>query len=233
MTIYNSLCRSPGVRRSTAKAGPPQIIALKHKIAFFQPALCIGGVSIYFQDYFDGHSTHRLALATMSYNADRERVEQVTQGGTKRYIIGQGQVLSEYDGSGNWKFNYIYANGRRIARQAPYYWDDRWFHNDMLGSARVLPEESEYPIWKRHHYPFGQAPSPAVGEDRAATGSANEYKFAGKEDDGHGLYNSGARYYDPQLGAVPRLWRASTQLDPLSASGNQVARRTLRLLKGP
>ena len=190
MTIYNSLCRSPGVRRSTAKAGPSQIIALKHKIAFFQPALCIGGVSIYFQDYFDGHSTHGLALATMSYNADRERVEQVTQGGTKRYIIGQGQVLSEYDGSGNWKFNYIYANGQRVARKAPYFWDDRWFHNDMLGSARVLTEESEYPIWKRDYYPFGQ--------DLAGTASGDEYKFTGKEDDGYGLYYFGARYYDPR-----------------------------------
>jgi RHS repeat-associated protein len=69
-----------------------------------------------------------------------------------------------------------------------------YYHNYILGSARRM---TSYSTWERHYYPFGQ--------DRSATGSGNEYKFTGKEED---VYYFGARFYDPELGR----W---TQVDPL------------------
>ncbi len=160
----------------------------------------------YYEDHFDGPIIDSQPLATIKHNPSTapstsfrawlragsagERVEQVTPGGTKRYIMGQGQVMSEYNGSGSLIYNYIYANGKRIARKKGGNID--YYHNDMLGSARRMTSVSG---WERDYYPFGQ--------DRAATGSGNEYKFTGKEDDGHGLYYFGARYYDPELGRCP------------------------------
>ena len=105
----------------------------------------IGGVSIYFQDHFDDPITHSQPLAMMKYNPSTalragyagERVEQVTPEGTKRYIMGQGWVMSEHDGSGNLIYNYISANGKRTARRTNGGNID-YYHNDRLGSARAL-----------------------------------------------------------------------------------------------
>ena len=125
----------------------------------------------------------------------------MTHNETTRSIRGQGQVLAEYDGSGTWLYNYIYANGRKVGRDATGTANDRWYHNDMLGSARQMSANGGY-SWTRDYYPFGS--------DRNATGTGNDFKFTGQEEDGElGLYYYGARYYDPALGRF-------TQVDPLA-----------------
>jgi RHS repeat-associated protein len=70
-----------------------------------------------------------------------------------------------------------------------------YFHNDQIGSARLLSEGYGYPVWQGTFTPFGQEVSPQI--------TTNHYKFNGKERgeaaEG-GLDYFGARYYSSTIG---------------------------------
>ena len=173
--------------------------------AGFTTAKCKGKVSDLeaLLDWDDPRTTGIDAqpLATMAYNASGERTTKTTPSGTTRYVRSGGQVMAEYDGSGTFQNNFIYGNGRKLARKAAYYGDDRFFHHDMLGSTRLASADGGF-AWSRDYMAFGL--------DRNATGSENNYKFTGQEDDNIGIYYYGARYYHPELGRF-------TQTDPLGS----------------
>ncbi len=113
------------------------------------------------------------------------------------HTIGS-HVLSTYriaGGQGQWQ-TYLAAAGRRLAvvdgRD-----EVRFLHPDRLGSTRAitrtdpntgLPEV----VWQAEYLPYGTE----VG----ATGTGDNYRFTGQElDPGVGIYDYGARYYDPTL----------------------------------
>jgi RHS repeat-associated protein len=70
-----------------------------------------------------------------------------------------------------------------------------YFHDDHIGSARLLSEGYGYPVWQGTFTPFGQEVSAEL--------TSNHYKFNGKErgeaSEG-GLDYFGARYYSSVLG---------------------------------
>ncbi|GEM_PF-6045664 len=70
-----------------------------------------------------------------------------------------------------------------------------YYHNDQIGSARMLSEGYGYPVWQGTFTPFGQEVSPQI--------TSNHYKFNGKERgeaaEG-GLDYFGARSYSSTLG---------------------------------
>jgi RHS repeat-associated protein len=70
-----------------------------------------------------------------------------------------------------------------------------YFHNDQIGSARMLSEGYGYPVWQGTFTPFGQEVSPQI--------TSNHYKFNGKERgeaaEG-GLDNFGACSYSSVIG---------------------------------
>jgi RHS repeat-associated protein len=70
-----------------------------------------------------------------------------------------------------------------------------YFHDDQIGSARLLSAGYGYPVWQGIFTPFGQEVSPQI--------TTNHYKFNGKErgeaSEG-GLDNFGARSYSSTLG---------------------------------
>jgi len=69
-----------------------------------------------------------------------------------------------------------------------------FYHGDHLGSATVLVDPTGKVLERRSYHPFGQTHTQA-GAPTAA------YTYTGKElDDATGLYNYGARYYDPAVG---------------------------------
>jgi RHS repeat-associated protein len=70
----------------------------------------------------------------------------------------------------------------------------RWFTPDGLGSTSTLTD-SAGAVQQRYAYqPFGQAsPSPSPGDPQP-------FQFAGRENDGTGLYYCRARYYVPDWG---------------------------------
>jgi len=73
-----------------------------------------------------------------------------------------------------------------------------FYHDDHLGTSRMITEGFGYPIWQGAFLPFGQEYNPQI--------TTNHYKFTGKERDGEsgsltsGSDYFGARYYSSTMG---------------------------------
>jgi RHS repeat-associated protein len=128
------------------------------------------------------------------------------------YINFGGSIIAEKNGTtGGWT-NYIYFNGKRVARRDPngsvhYYLGDHLGSTSMVVSAAgAIENESEF-------YPFG-------GEMQySQLDSANHYKFTGKERDQEtGLDDFGARHYASTMGRFiqpdPIFFQESMLTDP-------------------
>ena len=130
-----------------------------------------------------------------TYDADGQRVLKSNTSGTalKTYWMGNGNVLAEADGAGVLTAEYIYFNGKRIARidqpanTVHYYLSDHLGSSTkIISSAGVVEEESDFT---------------AFGSELSATSGANHYKFTSKERDSEtGLDYFGARFYSNGLG---------------------------------
>src|SRR6185369_11859420 len=121
-----------------------------------------------------------------TYDGNSQRVKK-TSGGTSRVYIGK-----LYECSGGLCGRYIFAGGRLIAindSQAI-----RYYHSDHLGSTKAVTDRVGNRIEAIDYYPFG--------ESRADAGSENvTHKYTAQELDYEvGLYNYGARLYDPEIG---------------------------------
>ena len=82
-----------------------------------------------------------------------------------------------------------------------------YFHTDHLGSTSFLSDANGTPYQFLLYLPYGEL---MVEQKAVAQGYETPYRFNGKELDGEtGLYNYGARYYDPGLS----LWMS---VDPLA-----------------
>jgi RHS repeat-associated protein len=98
-------------------------------------------------------------------------------------------AIIESDLSANLRYEYFFFNGQRVARTSN---SVTWYFADHLGSSRVVwstaaNDNSDF-------YPFG-------GERVISSGTANSYKFTGKERDSEsGLDDFGARYNSSSLG---------------------------------
>ncbi len=82
---------------------------------------------------------------------------------------------------------YVYAGNNLVASQVGN--DIKYYHQDRLGSNRLITDSSGNEDGEFLSLPFGQ---PVVDEV--------EYGFTGKEQDSSGLHYFGARYYDSNLG---------------------------------
>ena len=134
------------------------------------------------------------------YDGDGQRVKKNASGITLYWYGASGNVLDETNGTGNLVSEYIYFNGKRIARRDA---DNtvKFYFSDNLGSASVItdsygdmPPVPGSPLAESDYYPYG-------GEMVITSGDANHYKFTGKERDTEsGLDNFGARYDASSLG---------------------------------
>ena len=90
----------------------------------------------------------------------------------KLYWYGvQGEVLAESDLSGTILYEYVYFNGKRIARRTPA-GTVHYFLADRLGSARVMTNATGGVVEKSDFYPYG-------GERVITNTLDNNYKFTG------------------------------------------------------
>jgi RHS repeat-associated protein len=87
---------------------------------------------------------------------------------------------------------YIFAGSNRIAMKTGS--TINYYHTDHLGSSSVITDASGNKAEELYYYPYGKT--------RYNSGSVNlKHKFTGQElDEETGLYNYGARYYDPEIG---------------------------------
>jgi RHS repeat-associated protein len=153
-------------------------------------------------------SINNLELRTTDfvYNAKGERVKktlgEIHAKGDQQpmkleeayyYLTGlQGEVLCEIERFGQTKTFYVYLNGKKLCKVRGT--NKYFYHNDYLGSAKAMTDNSGTQVYSWLGYPFGRQYS--------ITGpSYTNYRFVGKElDKSTGLYYFGARYYMPEIG---------------------------------
>jgi RHS repeat-associated protein len=121
--------------------------------------------------------------------ADGKRV--MKSSGTLYWYGTGSDAVMETDLSNNMRYNYFFFGGQRVGR-SDISNSVTWYFGDHLGSSRVVwstaaNDNSDF-------YPFG-------GERVITSGTANTYKFTGKERDAEsGLDYFGARYYASSMG---------------------------------
>ena len=164
---------------------------------------------------------------TYTYDGDGKRVQKSNG---KLYWYGMtSDVLLETDTAGNNATEYVFFNGKRIARRDPAS-AVSYFFSDHLGSSRVVTNSSGGVVEDSDFYPFG-------GERTVVSSSGNAYKFTGKERDGESSLDFfNARYYSSSLGRFlsPDPDNAgSLEEDPQRWNGYSYARNNPLLYTDP
>ena len=144
-------------------------------------------------------------IAEYEYNALGQRSYKNHAGAETHFVYGQdGQLIGEYDATGQVIREYVYLAGEPMAlvRQGEVY----YFHNDQLGSPLKLTDGNQNIVWDGLKTPFGEIMS--------ATGSVdNSLRFPGQYFDSEtGLHQNWFRDYDPVSGRY-------TQSDPIGIRG--------------
>jgi RHS repeat-associated protein len=134
---------------------------------------------------------------TFVYDGNGQRVKKVNQTGqTTRTTYYFGELYEEREGSGD--FIHIFAGSRRVATVPVESGCTRFYHPNHLGSASVVTKDDGDWVEKIEYFPFGTYRD---RQDNDETCPNVNYTFTDQEDDDDiGLYNYGARLYDPLIG---------------------------------
>jgi RHS repeat-associated protein len=126
-------------------------------------------------------------LATFTYDYAGARVKKIEGSNTTVYPFPRYKVVN-----GTTVTKYYFANGGRVAeRVGPAATDVYYYHPDHLGSSNFVSDSIGTWVKSTLFYPYGST--------RTESGTKEIiHKYTGKElDSSTGLYNYGARYYDP------------------------------------
>jgi uncharacterized protein RhaS with RHS repeats len=139
---------------------------------------------------------NRVATAggvTYTYDGDGKRVKK--SNGTL-YWTGPGwDPLLETDLSGNAMAEYVFFNGKRVARVDMPGNSPKYYFEDHLGSTDIVTNPTGGIVEESDYVPYG-------GEVVINGADPNHFKFNGKERDiESGLDEFGARYYSSGFGA--------------------------------
>ncbi|MGJ8743540.1 RHS repeat-associated core domain-containing protein [Polaribacter sp.] len=133
------------------------------------------------------------------YNAYGQRVEQVKDGVSHKYIrdVRTDNVLIDVV-DGNVEYYYIYTpSGKLVARMTPS-GDLSYYHSDVRGSTVAITNEDADITHKYRYSDFGK-----VTKQEEPETVPNRYKYVGTngvETDDPDLYYMRARYYTPSTG---------------------------------
>ncbi len=147
---------------------------------------------------------------TYTYDGDGGRVRKSNG---KLYWTGPGsEPLLESDAAGNFTAEYIFFNGKRVARRDLPGGAVHYYFSDHLGTASVITSNTGVVQKESDYYPYG-------GERRILDADSNSYKFTGKERDSEtGLDYFGARYYGSNMGRFlspdPKMLSSQRLYDP-------------------
>ena len=131
--------------------------------------------------------------ARYTYNADNQRITKTTSSGTRVFHYDpQGHLIAETTSTGQAIADYVYVGDQLIATirgGAPYY-----YHNDHLGTPRVLTDASGNIAWNATYTPFGMA-------QITVSTVENPFRLPGQYYDTEtGLHYNWNRYYQPETG---------------------------------
>jgi len=151
-----------------------------------------------------------------TYDGDGKRVVKTYPTINRLYWTGTGSnALTETDLSGNPTADYIYFNGKRVARIDLPGGAVRYYFSDHLRTASVVTDNLGVIKDESDYYPYG-------GERVITHTDSNRYKFTDKERDAEsGLDMYGARYYGSALGRfMTPDWAAKPTNVPYAHFGN-------------
>ena len=162
--------------------------------------------------------------AAYTYDGDGQRVTKSLWGGSSGTIYWygtHGEVLAESDLSGNITAEYVYFNGKRLARtDNPTNAETsalRYYISDHLGSTDMVMDETFSNVLEdTDYYPYGGIAY------QSGSGDLNHFLFTGKERDSEtGNDYFGARYYSNNLGRfMTPDWSAKRVTVPYAHFGN-------------
>ena len=139
------------------------------------------------------------------YNPLGQRIRKSSQYGTMHYLYNEaGQLIAEHNSAGTVQKEYIYLNGQvvgLIKNNTRYY-----VHNDHLGRAERITNQSKGTVWLASNYAFDRA---------VTTNTIGDYNlgFPGQYYDTEtGTYYNYFRDYDPSTGRY-------LQSDPIGLAG--------------
>lgn len=137
-------------------------------------------------------------IAEYEYNALGQRSYKNHAGAETHFVYGRaGQLIGEYDASGQVIREYVYLAGEPVAlvRQGEVY----YFHNDQLGSPLRLTDGNQNIVWDGVRSPFGEV-------DIQVNTIANPLRFPGQYfDQETGLHQNWFRDYSAHLGRYSRV----------------------------
>jgi RHS repeat-associated protein len=146
------------------------------------------------------------ASVTYSYDGDGKRVQKSS--GTLYWYGTSTDPMQETNGSGVLTNEYIFFNGKRIARRDSS-GNVEYYVADHLGTARVVTNATGGVLEACDYFPYGRS--------NCSPSSYNNYLFTGKERDSEsGLDNFGARYYSSQYGRFMTSDPGNVGADPLN-----------------
>jgi RHS repeat-associated protein len=181
-----------------------------------------GCPSLPYSPYYVYDAENRLRNLTIStspqylYDGDGKRVVKTGGIGNMLYWTGTGsETLTETNLSGTPTADYIYFNGKRVARVDLPAGTVRYYFSDHLGTASVVTDNLGVIKDESDYYPYG-------GEMVITNSDSNRYKFTGKERDSEsGLDNFGARYFTSNLGRfMTPDWAARPTTVPYAVFGD-------------
>jgi RHS repeat-associated protein len=149
-------------------------------------------------------------IARYKYNALGQRVVKQTgadpnQSQVTLYLYNEsGQLIGEYDASGQVTREYIYLDTTplALATEGQVY----YYHNDHLATPKLLTDANRNVVWQARHTPFGKA-------ELQVELVTNNLRFPGQYFDSEtGLHYNYFRDYDPEVGRY-------LQSDPIGLRG--------------
>jgi len=134
--------------------------------------------------------------AAYTYDAEGRRVRKDVGSAAAEYIYFGGQVIAEHDPYGGGWVDYIYGNGRLLARS--WSWDPSdtvYYHGDHLGTVRLATDAGGNVVSNCTYLPFGTLVGCSPDD------AANHYRFTGMEHDSEtGLDHTWFRQHSPLMG---------------------------------
>jgi RHS repeat-associated protein len=133
-------------------------------------------------------------IVEYTYNGAGQRIKKVTQTETRIFHYDLlGHLIAETNQSGQMLAEYIYLGDQLLGMIKPgelvYY-----YHNDHLGTPKILTDDSQAIAWKGAYTPFGEAQISIENVE-------NPFRFPGQYyDQETGLHYNWHRYYDPKTG---------------------------------
>ncbi|WP_458208671.1 RHS repeat domain-containing protein [Haladaptatus sp. NG-SE-30] len=133
-------------------------------------------------------------LVEFFHDARGRRILERESGNSTQLIYDRENLIAEYR-NGQISAQYVHRDGVDQPLQIATEGTERWYHADLVGSIRILTDESGDVVASYSYTPFGEMAASSTG------GNYNPLRFTARRlDETLGTYDFRARQYTPLLG---------------------------------